>query len=311
MHTRPLDQWQHDHDFVLDTAESERKTRLVVLLTACMMFIEIIAGYLFGSIALLADGWHMATHVAALSIAVFAYRYARRHTNNPKYSFGTGKVGSLGGFASAIALAVVALMMAIESVERLVNPQTIRFNEAILVAFVGLAINLISAWLLHAGHEHHHHDEHGHHHTHHDHNLKAAYFHVLADALTSLLAIVALFTGKYFGWIWMDALMGLVGAALITRWGYGLLLETSAVLLDAVPKNTQTDAIREAIEADADSRITDLHIWQLGPHHQGAIICLVTPSPKKPQYYKSLLTRFEQLKHITIEVTTTPAAPHT
>lgn len=291
-------QWRHSHDFNLDSAEGERKTRLVVLLTACMMVIEIAAGHLFGSMALLADGWHMSTHVAALSISIFAYRYARRHADNPLFSFGTGKVNALGGFASAIALAVVALMMALESLERLISPQSIRFDEAILVAVVGLLVNLLSAWLLHGGHEHEHH---GHHH-HHDHNLRAAYLHVLADALTSLLAIIALFAGKYFGWLWMDALMGIVGAALITRWSYGLLVQTSAMLLDRSDDGKTDDRIRQIIESDADNLITDLHVWRLGPRHQGVIIALLSRQPRPPEYYKALLSELTDIAHITVEV---------
>ena len=305
MHHDSLDTWQHAHDFNLDTTEGEKRTRLVVILTACMMVVEIAAGLLYGSMALLADGWHMGTHVAALGISLFAYRYARRHADNPVYSFGTGKVSALGGFASAISLAVVALLMGLESVERLLAPQVIHFNQAIAVAVVGLLVNLLSAWLLHGGqghathdHDHLHHD-HGHHH---DHNLRAAYLHVLADALTSLLAIVALVSGKYFGWIWMDACMGLVGAALITKWGYGLLRETSRILLDSVPGEKLPARIREVIEADADNRITDLHVWQLGPLNYGVIISLVTHQPRDPQHYKSLLDDLAVLKHITIEV---------
>jgi cation diffusion facilitator family transporter len=304
MHIDSLDQWKHNHDFNIDTTEGERRTRLVVILTACMMVIEITAGYLFGSMALLADGWHMGTHVAALAISLFAYRYARQHADNPIYSFGTGKVSALGGYASAIALAVVALLMGFESIHRLLFPETIQFDQAILVAIIGLVVNLVSAWLLHGGatHDHHHHDAaHGHHH-HHDHNLRAAYLHVIADALTSLLAIIALVAGKYFGWLWMDACMGLVGAALITRWGYGLLRETSGVLLDSAPNDETLQRIERAIQSDADNRVTDLHVWRLGPKSYGVIISLVTHQPRDPQHYKGLLKDFAQLHHVTIEV---------
>jgi cation diffusion facilitator family transporter len=306
MHIDSLDQWKHSHDFNIDTTEGERRTRLVVILTACMMVIEITAGYLFGSMALLADGWHMGTHVAALAISLFAYRYARLHADNPVYSFGTGKVSALGGYASAIALAVVALLMGMESVHRLLFPQTIHFDQAIFVAIIGLVVNLVSAWLLHGGavhdHDHHHHDAAHDHHHHHDHNLRAAYLHVIADALTSLLAIIALVAGKYFGWLWMDACMGLVGAALITRWGYGLLRETSGVLLDSAPNDETLQRIEGAIESDADNRVTDLHVWRLGPKSYGVIISLVTHQPRDPQHYKALLKDFAQLHHITIEV---------
>jgi cation diffusion facilitator family transporter len=304
MHVHNLDQWKHRHDFALDTREGERRTRLVVGLTATMMVVEIAAGYSFGSMALLADGWHMGTHVAALAISLFAYRYARRHVDNPAFSFGTGKVGALGGFASAVALAVVALLMGMESVQRLLAPERIDFDQAIAVAVVGLLVNVASAWLLQGG-DSHHHEEHGAgagHHHHHDHNLRAAYLHVLADALTSLLAILALLTGKYFGWIWMDACMGLVGAALITRWGYGLLKDTSGVLLDGAPGGDRLRQMREAVEADADNRVVDLHVWRLGPTGFGAIVSLVTHQPREPQYYKALLSRFAELRHVTVEV---------
>jgi cation diffusion facilitator family transporter len=209
----------------------------------------------------------------------------------------------------------VALLMGLESVERLLSPQTIHFDRAIAVAVIGLLVNLLSAWLLHGGQlpGHRHHDDvpdHHHSHTHHDHNLRAAYLHVLADALTSLLAIVALFSGKYFGWIWMDAAMGLVGAALITKWGYGLLRDTSRVLLDSVPDENMPARIRGVIEADADNRIADLHVWQLGPLNYAAIISLVTHKPRNPQHYKALLVDIAGLNHVTIEVnpcTETPA----
>lgn len=303
MHHDSLDTWQHAHDFNPDTTDGERRTRLVVLLTACMMVVEIVAGLMFGSMALLADGWHMATHVAALGISLFAYRYARRHADNPVYSFGTGKVGALGGFASAIALAVVALLMGMESIERLMSPRTIFFDQAIAVAVIGLLVNLASAWLLHDGQAHGHTGHaHDHGHAHHDHNLRAAYLHVLADALTSLLAIVALVAGKFFGWIWLDACMGLVGAGLITRWGYGLLRETSGILLDSVPDADINVRVRERIEADADNRITDLHVWRLGPMHYGAIVSLVTHEPRSPEHYKGLLDDLAELRHVTVEV---------
>ena len=304
MHIESLDQWKHDHDFNIDTSQGEKRTRLVVLLTACMMVIEITAGYVFGSMALLADGWHMGTHVAALAISLFAYRYARQHADNPAYSFGTGKVSALGGFSSAVALALVAVLMGLESLHRLLFPQTIQFNQAILVAVIGLLVNLLSAWLLHGGaaHSHHHHHDVARDHHHHDHNLRAAYLHVIADALTSVLAIIALFTGKYFDWLWMDACMGLVGAALITRWGYGLLKETSRVLLDSAPDENTLAQIGQAIESDADNRITDLHVWRLGPRSYGVIISLVTHQPRDPEHYKALLKGFTELRHVTIEV---------
>lgn len=304
MHTHSLEQWRHNHDFNSDTSVGEHRTRLVVVLTVVTMVVEIGAGYLFGSMALLADGWHMGTHVAALGISLFAYRYARLNAHNPRFSFGTGKVTALGGFASAITLVMVALLMGVESINRLLSPESIRFNEAILVAVLGLVVNLVSAWLLHGGSaEHHHHaaDHHGHHH-HQDQNLRAAYLHVIADALTSVLAIVALFAGKYFGWIWMDAMMGMVGAVLITRWSMGLLKDTSSVLLDSVPSADIGRRIVDAIEKESDNRIVDLHIWQLAPGSYGVIISLVTHDPRDPEYYKELIRDIHSLGHVTIEV---------
>jgi cation diffusion facilitator family transporter len=302
MSVHSVEQWQHHHNFNLDTSEGERRTQWVVVLTAIMMVIEIAAGYLFGSMALLADGWHMGTHVAALAISLFAYRYARINADNPRFSFGTGKVTALGGFASAITLAMVALLMGAESIERLISPHAIQFNQAITVAVIGLIVNLVSAWLLHGGAApHHHHHDHDHHH-HHDHNLRAAYLHVIADALTSLLAIIALFAGKYFDWIWMDATMGIVGAVLITRWSIGLLRETSNVLLDSVPGKRLGKAITQAIESEDDNQIVDLHIWQIGPNSYGVIVSLVTHDPKDPEHYKGLIADLQTLDHVTIEV---------
>ena len=303
MHTHNLNQWQHSHDFHVSSSHGERRTLHVVILTACMMVVEIGAGYLYGSMALLADGWHMGTHVAALGIALFAYSYARHHAHNPRFTFGTGKVGSLGGFASAIALAVVALLMGFESVERLLAPQSIRFDEAILVAAVGLGVNLASAWLLQDGHAHNHHHDHAHSgHLHHDHNLQAAYLHVLADALTSVLAIVALFAGKLFGWVWMDALMGIVGAVVIARWSLGLIRVTSDVLLDGSPSKKLANDVKLAVESDADNQVADLHLWQMGPDRVAAIISIVTHEPRDPSHYKALLAGFSDLAHTTIEV---------
>lgn len=301
MHIHNLDQWQHRHRYVIDAGHGERNTRRVILLTLSMMIIEVSAGYFFGSMALLADGWHMGTHAVALGITAFAYYYARQKSDDPNYSFGTGKVGVLGGFASAVLLAVIALLMGVESLGRLINPSPIRFNEAIAVALMGLIVNLISAWLLQGqhGHSRHHHD---HSHSHQDHNLRAAYLHVLADALTSVLAIVALLTGKIFGWIWMDPAMGIVGALVITKWSYGLLIDTGKILLDRDVNQEAVDEIRAKMEADSDTRVTDIHVWRVGSHHLSAIISLVTHYPKSPDYYKELLSDYEEIAHITIEV---------
>ncbi len=297
MHIHTLDRWQHRHTFGTDERRgAEQRTWWVIGLTATMMVVEIAAGLVFGSMALLADGWHMATHAAALGITAFAYVYARRHADNPRYSFGTGKVGALGGFASAVGLAVVALFVFGESLVRVASPVAIRFDEAIAVAVVGLAVNLLSALILR---DHHDHSEAG---DHHDHNLRGAYLHVLADALTSVLAIVALTAGKHLGWVWMDPAMGIVGSLVIARWSYGLLRDTSGVLLDAEVPAERRDDIRAVIEADADNRVADLHIWRVGPRHLAAVISVVTHQPRAPEHYKALLREHGDLVHITIEV---------
>ena len=301
MHQEQLEQWQHSHNFSVDRTHAEKKTVIVMWLTAATMVAEIIAGSFFGSMALLADGWHMATHVAAFGIAVFAYRYARHHADNPKYTFGTGKVTILGGYTSAVALAITALTIAIESVTRFFEPQAILFNEAIAVAILGLVVNLASAWLLQDNHSHDHHHHHDHDH-HHDSNLKAAYVHVLTDALTSILAIIALFAGKYLDWIWLDAVMGLVGAAVIFKWSYSLVQDTGGILLDgAINKRTKLDIIT-AIEGDADNRIIDLHVWYVSQNHLAATIAILTHYPRSPEYYKSLLAGIPFLAHVLIEV---------
>ncbi|MBF0350101.1 MAG: CDF family Co(II)/Ni(II) efflux transporter DmeF [SAR324 cluster bacterium] len=316
MHTQTLEKWQHSHDFASIQEQGEKRTKQVLFLTATTMVLEITAGIAFGSMALLADGWHMGTHAAAFSITIFAYQYAARNAQNPQFTFGSGKVSVLGGFASAVALAVVALIMAIESVQRLFTPQEIHFNEAIGVAFFGLLINLFSAFLLrgHHGHHehghHHHHDHDAHHHDddddhdHHDHNLKAAYLHVLADMMTSLLAMIALLFAKYLGWNWLDPVIGIAGAGVITVWAVGLLKETSPILLDSTMEEGQKIEIKKTIEADSDNRISDLHLWKVGPEHCGSIISLVTHFPKQPEYYKSLLSHMKNLSHLTVEVYT-------
>ncbi|MEW6672124.1 MAG: CDF family Co(II)/Ni(II) efflux transporter DmeF [Thermodesulfobacteriota bacterium] len=301
MHQHNLQVWRHDHRFNDISARSETNTLQVILLTVVMMVVEIITGFLYGSMALLADGWHMGTHAAALGITAFAYSYARRYADDPRYSFGTGKVGVLGGFASAIVLAVVALLMAAESVKRLVSPAPIRFNEAIAVAVIGLAVNLASAFILQRRDSRSHPHGAGHHHPE-DHNLKAAYLHVLADALTSFLAIMALFTGKVFGWIWMDPLMGIVGSVVITRWAYGLLKDTSRVLLDRNAGRHKIAAVRAVIESDADNRVSDIHIWRVGSNRFSVIISLVTRDPKPPSHYKNLIAEVMDAQHVTIEV---------
>lgn len=298
MHVETLELWQHNHDFAVIHEKGERRTTQVLFMTAITMVVEIIAGVAFGSMALLADGWHMGTHVAAFMITIFAYRYARKHENNPLFSFSTGKVSVLGGFASAIALLVVALVMVVESIERMLNPQDILFNEAIAVATLGLIVNAICAFLLQGHHD----QSHDHQHHHRDHNLKAAYFHVLADALTSILAIVALLSGKMFGWNWLDATMGIVGALVIARWSYSLLKETSPILLDGSIEENNSAVVKARVESDSDNRISDLHLWKVGPDDYAVIISLVTHFPKPTEHYKELLKDIHGLSHITIEV---------
>lgn len=302
----------HYHNFLgASHDENARRTRIVVVLTFAMMIGEIAAGYLTGSMALLADGFHMATHAGALGVAAFAYGYARRHARDPRFTFGTGKVGELAGFASALVLAIIALGIGIESVRRLFAPADIAYVEAIWIAILGLIVNLVSAWLLgshhhghgHEGHhDHHAHDHHGHyrHHHEHDNNLRAAYFHVLADALTSLLAIAALLAGLFLGLRWMDAAMGVVGAVVIARWSFGLLRDSSAVLVDAAANIELEDEIREAIE-DGDARITDLHVWQVGPGKFAAIVALVAERPLPPGDYARRVRVHDEFVHVTIE----------
>ena len=380
MHDKNLHLWQHAHTFGQEHKRSgERRTTLVIVITAAMMAVEIVTGIVFGSMALLADGLHMASHTTALFINVFAYIYARRHAHDARYSFGTGKVNALEGFTGAILLAVFALMMAWGSIERLIHPGSmalladglhmashtiallinvfayiyarrhshdtrysfgtgkvnalggfagavllavfalmmawgsmerlmhhvsIAFNQAIFVAIIGLIINGVSVFIL--GHEEDNHDAHEHsdhhHDDRHDHNLKSAYFHVLADALTSILAIIALLTAKYFGFIWMDPLMGIVGAILVCQWSLGLLRTTSSILLDRQGSDELKTKIKESIESVGDSRVADLHLCVLGPNIYGVIISVVTHNPESPEYYKKLLPLHLGLAHVTVEV---------
>jgi cation diffusion facilitator family transporter len=311
MHKDSIERWRHPHVFLgANHRRNERRTWLVIALTAAMMVGEIVAGLAFGSMALLADGFHMATHAGALSIAALAYYYARRHARDERFSFGTGKLGELAGYTSAVILAVVALMIAFESVMRLTAPVPIRFDEAIAVAVLGLLVNLASAWILHdPGHDHDHdqdhHDHadhgHGHPHAHQDHNLRAAYFHVLTDALTSVLAIVALLSGRFYGWWWMDPLMGIVGGIVIARWSWALLRGAGAVLLDTVPDSRLVEQIRHALEQGND-HVTDLHLWRIGPGHLAVIASVVSDQPREPDHYKARLADWPQLSHITVEV---------
>jgi len=312
----------HGHSFGQERRRpGEVRTIIVIAITAAMMLVEIVAGTLYGSMALLADGLHMASHAAALSINAFAYIYARRHAHDERFSFGTGKVNTLGGFTGAVLLAGFALAMALESIHRLIDPVAIAFNQAIFVAVVGLVVNGVSVLILgqqhgaapghdHAddghgrGHEHndgHGHDDHHHHH-HHDHNLISAYLHVLADALTSVLAIFALLAAKYFGLNWADPLMGIVGAVLVARWSLGLLRSTSVVLLDQQGPEPICRAVRHAIEADGDSRVVDLHVWAVGPGIYSAIIAVTTTGPQDIGYYRTALPGNLGIVHVSIEI---------
>jgi cation diffusion facilitator family transporter len=298
MHTQSIRPWQHDHSFGQEArSHGERRTLIVVVLTGLMMVVEIISGLAFGSMALLADGLHMASHTAALGIAVGAYWYARRRASDPRFSFGTGKVNSLAGFAGAILLVGFAVVMASESFGRLANPVPIAFGDAIAVAVVGLLVNGVSGVVLNA------------HHDHHDHNLRSAYLHVLADALTSFLAIFALLSAKFFGLTWMDPLMGIVGAVLVTRWSWGLLRQTSRVLLDYQAPAVLREAIREAVESQGDERVSDLHVWSIGPAIYAAVVGLVTNEPKSAELYKSLLPDGLGLVHVSFEVNHCSTAP--
>lgn len=311
----------HEHVFLGDNHErNERRTWLVIAITVTMMVVEIAAGTIYGSMALVADGWHMSTHAAAMLIAALAYLYARKNARNPRFTFGTGKLGDLAAFASAVVLAIIALLIGWESLVRLYSPTAIDFPQAIAVAVIGLVVNLVCAWLLHDDHGHHHghhhghahhgdhahdHHSHGDHHHHHhggDNNLKAAYLHVLADALTSVLAIAALLMGDFYGLNWMDPMMGIVGGLVIARWSWSLIREAAKVLLDYVPADEDLpEEIREAIEQGGD-RITDLHIWHLGPGHHGAIVSIQTANPQEPAHYRQRLSHIHDLSHVTVEV---------
>ncbi len=309
MHTHTVEPWAHEHVFLGARHDvNERRTWWVVGLTAVMMVGEILGGTIYGSMALVADGWHMSTHAGALAIAALAYRYARRRARDSRFTFGTGKLGELAGYSSALILAVIALMIGYESVVRLLNPVTISFDQAIAIASVGLVVNLVSAWLLHdhEEHDHDHADEPGHteradDHHHHDHNLRAAYLHVLADAMTSVLAIAALLAGRFYGWVWMDPVMGVVGALVISHWSFRLLRASGAVLVDVVADERLAHVVRERLEVGSD-RVTDLHLWRVGPGHAALIASVVSDEPRAPDHYKARLANITGLSHVTIEV---------
>lgn len=292
----PVSQSPIRHDYLhADHDRNAARTRWVVALTAAMMVAEIVAGYATGSMALLADGFHMATHAGALGVAAIAYGYARRHCDDPRYSFGTGKVGDLAGFASALVLALFSIGIAAESVKRLFAPEAVDFSDATLVAAIGLIVNLVSALLLFDKH-HHGHDHHDGLHHHHDNNLRAAYLHVLADALTSVLAIVALLAGRYLGWVWLDPVIGVVGAAVIARWSWGLMKATAGTLLDTTHEPTAAK-VRALVEPEA--RILDLHVWRLGP---GALAVIVdVADPEAVQRVREKLRGMNGVVHLTVQ----------
>ncbi|MCH4542650.1 cation transporter [Ochrobactrum sp. POC9] len=298
---------RHEHVFLGENhRRNEKRTWIVIAITATMMVIEIVAGNLYGSMALTADGWHMSTHAAAMLIAALAYLYARKHAHNSRFTFGTGKLGDLAGFASAIVLALIALLIGWESFWRFTAPVNINFHEAILVAVIGLIVNLVCAWLLRDDHSHrhgHHHHDHGDDHAGgHDRNLRAAYMHVLADALTSVLAIAALLLGSLYGWLWLDPAMGIVGALVIANWSWGLIKDTGSTLLDYLPEDEDLpEEITEIINREG-GEIADLHVWQLGPGHHGAIVSIIAEEPRAPSYYRKKLAAIHDLSHVTVEV---------
>lgn len=301
MHTEDLSNWQHSHVFAQDQVVSgERRTLIIVMLTAVMMVVEIVAGIVYGSMALLADGLHMASHATALGIAFVAYVAARRLAADDRFAFGTGKINSLAGFSSAILLLAFAFIMLTESATRLIDPIAISYDQALVVAILGLVVNGLSAWIL-ASTPHHHGTAHEHHH-HHDHNLRAAYLHVVADAVTSLLAIVALLAAKFYGANWLDPVMGIVGAVLVARWSYGLIRESAKVLLDRQASKNVVASVKAAIERGSSDRVSDLHCWSIGHGILAAELSIVSEKPERPEYYKARIPPELQIVHATVEV---------
>jgi cation diffusion facilitator family transporter len=319
MHSHDLGRWKHEHRFQEDNRAAERSTRLVMWITAAAMLLEIGAGWWFNSMALLADGWHMSSHAVAIGLSAFAYAAARRYAGDRRFAFGTWKIEVLGGFASALFLLGVAALMVVGSLERLWSPAPIHYREAIVVAVLGLGVNLLCAWLLGGAHRHdgHGHDhDHGHEHGHshrahahghgHDLNLRSAYLHVVADAATSVLAIVALAGGWLYGWAWLDPLMGIVGAVLVASWARGLLVDTGKVLLDREMDHPVVEEIREGVEqglADSETRIADLHVWRVGQGAYACAITVVTHSPAlTPDEVRATFAMHEEIRHSTIEI---------
>jgi cation diffusion facilitator family transporter len=306
----------HDHVFLgADHERAERRTWAVIVLCSVMMIAEIVGGALFGSLALVADGLHMSTHAGALLLAALAYTYARKYADDRSFTFGTGKFGDLAGYSSAIVLAMIALLIGYEALSRLLNPVAISFNEAIPIAVLGLFVNIASAWLLsgrhHRGHSHDHADGHEHDHGHdqatahgahhRDNNMRAAVIHVMADAAVSVLVIVGLLLARGFGWLWMDPLAGLIGALVIANWSIGLARDTGSILLDRTPDPQMAEKVRIAIESEGD-KVTDLHLWRLGPGHLGAIVSVATTGAREAAHYRQRLAEFADLSHVTVEV---------
>ncbi|WP_027359715.1 CDF family Co(II)/Ni(II) efflux transporter DmeF [Desulforegula conservatrix] len=307
-----IDEWVHSHDFALPDQSGEKKVKYVIWITAIMMVAEVASGMIFGSMALLADGWHMGTHVLALGVAFFAYAYARKHAKDPAYVFGTGKISVLGGFASAVMLGFAAILICFESVERFFAPEQIRFNEAIIVAVIGLIVNLVSAVILHETHEHndhshrdgskhegHKHKDHSH--GDHDHNLRAAYFHVAADAITSITAIFALSAGKYLGWNWLDPFMGAVGSVVILKWAYGLIITTSEILVDRNTNQGLINEVHKIITSDGETKILDFHMWKINSSEYAAMIS-ISSRKMGPAHFKNMLEQFKAIVHVAVEV---------
>jgi len=302
MHAESLESWRHEHVFLgQDHARNERRSWAVVALCGAMMVAEIVGGLLWGSMALVADGLHMSTHAGALVIAAFAYAYARRHARDERFVFGTGKLGDLAAFSSALILVMIALLIGYESVGRLFQPVPIAFGEAIPLAAVGLIVNLLSAGLLHDDHEH---DDAGHHA---DHNLRAAYIHVVADAAVSVLAVIGLTTAWLLGWLWLDPVMGIIGMLVIANWSWNLIRASGAVLLDMRTDEGITSEVRQRLETGGD-RVSDLHLWRVGPGHSAAVVSLVTDQPAPPAAYKTRLAGIDGLSHVTVEVQPCPGA---
>ncbi|HET7833602.1 MAG TPA: CDF family Co(II)/Ni(II) efflux transporter DmeF [Gallionella sp.] len=325
MHIQDLSDWSHDHIFDHGSQAAERGARLVMWITAAMMAVEILAGWWYNSMALLADGWHMSSHALAIGLSAFAYATARKYARDPRFAFGTWKIEVLGGFASAVFLLGIAVLMAFNSVERILAPQPISYREAIVVAVIGLVVNLVCVLILGKAHDHHDHAHdhghdhgHAHHHDHHGHghhqdlNLKSAYLHVIADAATSVLAIIALVGGWMYGWSWLDPVMGIVGAALVASWAKGLLIETGKVLLDREMDHPVVEEIREVVEAGPNSgatRISDLHVWRVGKGVYSCAISVVTRDQTlTPAKIREQLAIHEEIVHTTIEIQVSPAA---